>query len=82
LIGEIVEAKANKVMAFEKYEAIIAEAQSEHQNPWEIHRTTNAQTKLSTARKTVERAYVRLSNYVDHGIVPEDLKAKALKATA
>lgn len=46
-------------------------------HPDGVQRITNASNELSVARKEMVRAYARLTDYVERGIVPEDLKAKA-----
>jgi hypothetical protein len=81
LIQEVLEATAHKVEAFRKFDAIIT-IPSGLPQPNGVRRIKNASNELSIARKEMARAYARLSDYLDQGIVPGDLKAKVKKASA
>ena len=81
LIREVLETTAHKVEAFGKFEAIMLQTPSGLPHPDGVQRIKNAANELSSARKEMLRAYQRLGNYLDRGIVPEDLKAAAEKAS-
>ena len=82
LIQEVLEATAHKVEAFRKFDAIMLTIPSGLPQPNGVQRIKNASNELSIARKEMARAYARLSDYLDQGIVPGDLKAKVKKASA
>ena len=50
-------------------------------HPDGVQRIKNASDELSIARKEMTRAYARLTDYVERGIVPEDLKVKVKTAS-
>jgi uncharacterized Zn finger protein (UPF0148 family) len=81
LTQEVLETTAHKAEAFEKFEAIILQAPTGLSQLDSVERIKDASHELSIARKQMARAYARLSNYVERGIVPEDLKAKLKKAS-
>lgn len=74
LTQEVLEATANKGEAFRKFEAIMLHSPGDRPHPDGVQRIKNASNELSVARKKMARAYERLGNYLDRGIVPEDLK--------
>lgn len=82
LIQEVLEATAYKAEAFTKFEAIMLHSPSGLPHPDGVQRIKNASNELSIARKQMARAYQRLSNYLDRGMVPEDLKATPFKSDA
>lgn len=82
LTQEVLETTAKKGEAFRKFEEIMLQFPSELPHPDGVQRIKNASNELSTARKEMARAYQRLGNYLDRGIVPEDLKATTLQAVA
>jgi hypothetical protein len=81
LTQEVRETTAHKADAFGKFEAIMLQPPGGLPHADGVQRIKNASKELSIARKEMERAYARLSNYLDRGIVPEDLKAKVKKAS-
>ena len=81
LTQEVLEMTARKVEAFGKFEAIMLQTPSGLPHPDGVQRIKNASNELSIARKEMARAYARLSDYVERGIVPEDLKRKVKKAS-
>ena len=81
LTQEVLETTANKADAFRKFEAIMLHCPSGLPHPDGVQQIKNAPNELSVAQKEMTRAYDRLSAYLDQGIVPEDLKAPAKKAS-
>src|SRR5579872_934847 len=73
LSQEVLEATAKKSEAFRKFEEIMLRSPSGLPHPDGMQRIKNASNELSVARKEMARAYERLGNYLDRGIVPEDL---------
>ena len=73
LTQEVLEATAKKADAFRKFEAVM-HSPSGLPHPDGVRRIKNASNELSVARKEMARAYERLGDYLDRGIVPEDLK--------
>ena|SRR5689334_1040870 len=82
LTQEVLETTANKAEAFRKFEAIMLHSPSALPHPDGVQRIKNASHELSLARKQMARAYERLGNYLDRGIVPEDLKGTRSKSAA
>src|SRR5712671_5768311 len=80
LTQEVLETTAYKAEAFGKFEAIMFQTPSGLPHADGVQRIKNASNELSIARKEMARAYARLSDYVERGIVPKDLKAKVKKA--
>src|SRR6202035_976902 len=76
LTQEVLEATANKAEAFRKFEAIMLNVPSGLPQSDGIQRIKNACNELSIARKEMGLAYARLSDYVERGIVPGNLKPK------
>jgi hypothetical protein len=82
LTQEVLETTAKKSEAFRKFEEIMHQSPSGLPHPDGVQRVKNASNELSIARKEMARAYERLGNYLDRGIVPEDLKATSLKISS
>ena len=82
LTEEVLQTTANKADAFRKFEAIMLQTPSGLPHPDGVQLIKNASNELSVARKEMARAHERLGNYLDYGIVPEDLKATPLKSAA
>jgi len=80
LAQEVLETTAHKADAFGKFEAIMLQTRGGLPHPDGVQQIKNASNELSIARKQMARAYARLSDYMERGIVPEDLKAKVRKA--
>jgi len=81
LTREVLENTAKKSEAFRKFEATMLQVPSGLPHPDGVQRIKNASNDLSVARKEMARAYARLADYLDRGIVPEDLKAKVKRAS-
>jgi hypothetical protein len=81
LTQEVLESTAKKGEAFRKFEAAMLHVPSELPHPDGVQRIKNASNDLTVARKEMARAYARLADYLDRGIVPEDLKAKVKSAS-
>ena len=81
LTQEVLETTVHKAEAFGKFEAIMLQTSSGLPHPDGVQRIKNASNELYIARKQMARAYARLSDYLDRGIVPEDLKAKVKKVS-
>jgi hypothetical protein len=81
LTQEVLETTAQKVEAFKKFEATMLHSPSGLPHPDGVQVIKNASNELSIARKEMARAYERLGNYLDRGIVPEDLKTTVKKAS-
>ena len=82
LTQEVLETTAKKGEAFRKFEEIMHQSPSGLPHPDGVQRIKNASNELSVARKEMARAYERLGNYLDRGIVPEDLNAPSLGSAA
>ena len=82
LTQEVLETTVHKAEAFRKFEAIMLNVPSGLPQPDGVQQIKNASNELSIARKEMARAYARLSDYLDQGIVPADLKAKVKKVSA
>ena len=74
LAHEVLEATAQKVESLRKFEAIMLHFPSGMPHPDGVQRIKNASNELSTARKEMAKKYARLTDYLDRGIVPQDLK--------
>jgi hypothetical protein len=74
LTQAVFDTTAKKVEAFRKFEATMLHFPSGLQHPDGVQRIKNASNELSSARAEVARAYARLADYLDRGIVPDDLK--------
>jgi hypothetical protein len=81
LTQEVLETTVHKAEAFSKFEAIMLNVPSGLPQADGVQRIKNASNELSIARKEMARAYTRLSDFVERGIVPDDLKAKVKKAS-
>ena len=74
LIQDVLETTAKKTEAFKRFEEITLRIPSGLPFPDGVQRITNASNDLRVARKEMARAYARLADYLDRGIVPKDLK--------
>jgi len=79
---EVLETTANKGEAFRRFEAIVLQSPGHLPHADGVQVIKNAANELSVARKQMARAYERLGNYLDRGIVPEDLKGTRSKSAA
>ena len=82
LTQEVLQTTAKKAEAFRKFEAIMLQVPSGLPHSDGVQRIKNASNELSITRKEMARAYERLRNYLDRGIVPADLQATPLKSAA
>jgi hypothetical protein len=74
LINRIAETTAQVSAANQTFNEVIGQAPSGLPHPDGVQRIKNASTELSQARAQMMQAHKRLNDYVEHGIVPEDLK--------
>jgi hypothetical protein len=74
LINHIAEATARVNAANEKFSAAMSHFPSGLAHPDGVQRLKNASHKLDVARKEMLMAHTRLNDFVELGIVPEDLK--------
>jgi hypothetical protein len=74
LLQEVLEATALTGQAAREFEAVIGQFPSGLPHPNGSQRIKSASQNLTVARKALMKAHNRLSEYHDHGIVPEDLK--------
>jgi hypothetical protein len=74
LLQDIIELAARNEQATEEFEAATGQIPSGLPHPDGVQRIKNASAKLATARQELMKAYRRLDEHIDRGIVPEDLK--------
>jgi len=74
LIQDVVAAATLKSEACEAFNAAIDQFPSGLPYPDGAQRVKNTSAQLSTARKILRSAHNRLDDYLNAGIVPEDLK--------
>jgi len=74
LVRELAEATLRTESATEEFNAVTSEVPSFIPPPDGTQRIHDASHKLTEARKAMMKAHHRLNNFVEHGIVPEDLK--------
>jgi len=74
LIQNVVDAATLKSEACEAFNAAIDQFPSGLPYPDGAQRVRNASAQLSAARKILRTAHNRLDDYLNAGIVPEDLK--------
>jgi DNA-directed RNA polymerase subunit RPC12/RpoP len=74
LFQDVLEATARNNEAFGEFNAVTGQFPSGLPHPDGVQRIKNASRKLSFARKEKMKAHDRLNDYLDNGIVPEDLK--------
>jgi len=70
----VLETTAKKSEAFTKFQAVTGHFPSGLPHPDGVQRIRNASKELALARKEMQRAYTRWNDYLNTGIVPEDLK--------
>ena len=73
LVKALSEAKLLTDSAFAEFTAIISDIPSGMPPPDGVQRLHNASAKLTVARHKMNEAHTRLHNYLERGIVPEDL---------
>ena len=74
LKDELADAKERTAEASEVFLGIMAEIPSGQ--PDGTQRIHDASRELSTARKEMMKAHTRLGDYIERGVVPEDLKRR------
>jgi hypothetical protein len=74
LIQEVIDATAEKNEASDYFEVVIGQFPSGLPHPDGSQRIANSSQRLLSARKKVMTAHTRLSDFLDRGRVPEDLK--------
>jgi len=74
LVGQIAEATEQVSLANQTFTDVIRKFPSGLPHPDGIQRIKNASRELEFARKQMLKAHRRLSEFLDRGIVPEDLK--------
>jgi len=74
LVDGIVKATARVSAANEGFSATMSQFPSGLPHPDGVQRIKNASHELSAARKEMMRAHQRLNEFIDTGVVPDDLK--------
>lgn len=74
LVNHIVEATARVSAANQEFSEIMSQFPSGLPHPDGIQRIKNASHRLDLARKEMMKAHSRLNDFIELGIVPEDLK--------
>ena len=74
LVDHIVEATARVTLANQTFSDVMSQVPSGLPHPDGTQRIRNASRELFRARKEMMTAHRRLDNFIESGIVPEDLK--------
>jgi hypothetical protein len=74
LIEDVIDATAEKNEASEAFEIVVGQFPSGLPHPDGSQRVANSSQRLSIARKKVMMAHTRLSDFLDRGILPEDMR--------
>jgi len=74
LVGRIVEATKRVNAASDAFDSVISQTPSGLPHPDGTQRIRNASHELDIARKEMMKAHTRLNDFVERGILPEDLK--------
>ena len=74
LVQDLLDATAREKVASEKFNAVIDQFPAGLPHPVGAQRIHNASHELEATRKGLKKAHSRFSNFLDRGIVPEDLK--------
>src|SRR5882672_3411672 len=74
LTGQLLEDTVRAEIAREAFAAITGEIPSGLPPPDGVQRIHNASNNLTAARDQMMRTHTRLNDFIEHGIVPEDLK--------
>ena len=75
LSKELAKAKVRAADASDSFNEIMGQVPSGMPHPDGTQRIHNASRELSSARKEMMKAHARLYGYIEHGIIPEDLKS-------
>jgi hypothetical protein len=74
LVGDLKEARLQAESAATEFNAVTSDIPSFIPPPDGAQRIHNASQKLTEARNAMMKAHRRLNDYLERGIVPEDLK--------
>ena len=74
LIQEVIDATANKNLASEAFERAISQFPTGLPHPDGSQHIKNCSAQLATARREVLTAHSSLNDFLERGIVPEDVK--------
>jgi len=74
LLQDLLSATARNSEALRAFDEVSGQFPSGLPHPDGVQRVKNASNALSVARKEMVTAHNRLSDYLDRGILPEDLK--------
>lgn len=74
LVGEVVEATTKLSLANQHFCAIMDQFPGGLPHPDGVRRIKNASNELTVARKQMMTAHKRLTDFMERGIVPDDLK--------
>jgi hypothetical protein len=74
LVNDIVEATAKVSAANKAFSGIMDQFPSGLPHPDGTQRIKNASRELDAARTEMMKAHTRLNDFIQHGVVPEDLK--------
>jgi len=74
LVSQIVDATARVSAANQKFNELIGQFPSGEPHPDGVQRIKNASNELTIARKEMMTAHKRLSEFIERGIIPDDLK--------
>jgi len=74
LVKALSEATMRADSAFAEFSTVMSDIPSGLPHPDGVQRIHNAAANLATARHQMTNAHARLTNYLERGIVPEDLK--------
>jgi len=74
LVQEVIDATAEKNEASDDFARVMDQFPSGLPHPDGSQRIANSSQRLSIARKKAMTAHARLSDFLDRGIVPEDLR--------
>jgi len=74
LVRRIIEATKRVNAASDVFNTVIGQSPSGLPHPDGLQRIRNASHELDVARKEMMKAHTRLNEFVERGIVPEDLK--------
>jgi hypothetical protein len=74
LIQQVIDATAQKNEASDAFDIVIGQFPSGLPHPDGSQRIENSSSRLSIARKKMMEAHNRLSDFLNRGIVPDDLK--------
>ena len=76
LIQEVIDATAEKNEASDRFDVVMDQFPSGLPHPDGSQRIANSSQRLSIARKKVLMAHTRLTEFLDRGVVPDDLKGE------